>query len=78
MSTGAHELRKVVNLLNNTTEDFNDKFTTLELVRLAQWCMSSPFDVTPDKLPRSCIREALAGRLPSQRCIDALSLRLGE
>lgn len=77
---GAHELRKIVNVLNNTPEDFNDRYTTLELVRLVRWCMASPYDVTPDQLPPACVREALRkpNQLPSQGAIDVLALRLGE
>lgn len=63
--TGADELRRIVNVLNNTRESFNERFSARELVRLGKAYLACGWDFTPDKWTEKQVREALAGKVPA-------------
>ena len=48
--TGIQELRKLVNMANNTREDALDGFTAEELVKLLRACRDLNLEVLPDQL----------------------------
>ncbi len=63
--TGAEELRSTVALLNNCREDFNDRFSALELLTLALMYRSCGWDIPPDHWTERQLHEALTlGRPP--------------
>jgi len=63
--TGADELRRIVNVLNNTREGFNDRFSARELVRIGKAYLACGWDFTPDQWTAKQVREALAGKVPA-------------
>lgn len=48
--TGAEELRRIVRVLNSTSESALDAFTAEELLRIVRACWASPWDMFPDTL----------------------------
>lgn len=75
--SGADELRRVVRLLNASREDAVDGFTAIECVRLAQACLASPWDLTPDELTRHERTQAAARGKLSAAAVRRLTERFG-
>lgn len=61
---GIELLRKVVNFFNHCNETFNYRWTPEELVKLAQACWKSEWDIFPDEWTERQLYEALNGRAP--------------
>lgn len=59
MEFGIDKLRKVVNLLNQCNETFNQKFTVEELIKLADICFNSNYDFLPDQYTGRQLYEAI-------------------
>jgi len=62
--TGAEELRLIVENMNITREDFNDRFTAEQLVQIGRMLLASEWDIYPDQWSDRQVREALAGKPP--------------
>lgn len=64
---GVDELRHAVQVLNDCREDFLDRFTTDELLRIYRAWMASGWDFYPDQWTRLQVWGALRGIVPDWR-----------
>lgn len=62
--TGAEELRRVVSVLNNVRESFNDMFTAEQLLQLVRMMLASGWDIYPDEWHWDQVHAALDGYAP--------------
>jgi hypothetical protein len=75
--SGADELRKIVNVLNNTRESALDGHTAERLIQLVRACRASPWDLTPDMLTlNEATYASRTGKL-SAACVARLTKELG-
>lgn len=61
---GIDELRRAVRLFSNCNETFNQQYSAAELLLLADACVRSGWDFTPDEWDERQISEALLGTAP--------------
>jgi hypothetical protein len=59
---GIEELRRMVNLFNNTTESFNQRYTVEQLVLIYRAYQRSEWDITPDYWTPKEVKLALEGK----------------
>jgi len=62
--SGAEQLRLIASVINNVTENFSDKFTLEQLIRLAFMAILSEYDFLPDQWTDRQVRDALQGYPP--------------
>lgn len=70
--TGAEELRRVVSVLNSSTEAAVDDFDTEQVIRIVRACWGSEWDIYPDNLTASERRYAAKHGALSQACVKRL------
>jgi hypothetical protein len=58
--SGAEELRRTVALLNNCREDFNDRFSAVQLLQLARAYRACGWDFPPDRWTERQLLECVA------------------
>lgn len=56
---GIDILRRAVNIFNNCNEDFNYKFTSIELIKLAEAYMACGWDFTPDTWTEKQVQDCI-------------------
>ena len=57
--SGAEELRRTVALLNNCREDFNDRFSVAQLLKLGRAYRLCGWDIPPDRWTQRQIRDVI-------------------
>ncbi len=63
--TPAETLRLIVRNLNDTPEDFNDRFTLEQLIAIGRAHLASEWDIPPERWTQSQLVDALTdGRAP--------------
>lgn len=65
MRTGAGELRRIVRAMDDTREDFLDRFTAEQLVTIYRAMFASEQDVCPDLWTEEQVQGALRGEVPN-------------
>lgn len=73
--TGAEELRKAVNVINNMRESFNDRYTAAQLLTLWRAFHACEWDIAPDEWSQRQIYEALRGIVPQFKTLTIDSNR---
>ncbi len=69
--SGIDQLRKAVNIFNDCNEDFNYKFTAIELVKLAQAYMACGWDFLPDSWTDKQVNDCITkGIIPQWKLLD--------
>lgn len=80
--TGIEQLRKAVNLFNNTREGFNERFSAHELISIAQAYTRSEWDITPDQWTTEELQDAIDGKGTGAKgeclCISCHDARPGD
>jgi hypothetical protein len=75
--TGAEELRRIVNVLDSSSESAHDPFNAEQLIRIVRACWASPWDIYPDQLTGTEREYAAAHGKLSDACNKRLDKLLG-
>jgi hypothetical protein len=76
--TGAEELRRIVSVLDHTTEGALDPFTAEELLRIVRACWTSAWDIVLDELTLAERRYAAKHGALSVSCTKRLDREIGK
>lgn len=63
-ASGMNQLRRAVRALDNCREDFLDRFTAIQLLRLHRMWVASDWGIAPDTWEARQVAEALRGVPP--------------